>query len=224
MKVSYIKECTVIPAGGINYLEILEGTDRWRWGMDYTNGDLYEAEDLYKDGHEITSNRLIFVSYPEGKVCEPVRASEGQYLGRPVWSEGRVFCLLVDFNCRLVRILRCSEDMSGADALEEISLETVKDCYNLFLDMEPLTLVRQGHENDFQVVWPEKGDFEISPSESFYFRDGERLIFSKWYEDPYYREETVIRAYPSGEVLEEIKGAVVRMPDGQKWMLEQEKT
>ena len=115
MKVSYIKECTVIPAGGINYLEILEGT-------------------------------------------------------------------------------------------------------------EPLTLVRQGHENDFQVVWPEKGDFEISPSESFYFRDGERLIFSKWYEDPYYREETVIRAYPSGEVLEEIKGAVVRMPDGQKWMLEQEKT
>ncbi len=220
MKDSYIKECTAIPAGGINYLEILEGTGRWRWGMDYTNGDLYEAEDLYRDGHEIRSNRLIFVSYPEGEVFEPVKAEAGQYLGRPVWSGNGIFCLLVDFNRRLIRILRCREDMSGAETETEIPLERVKDCYNLMLDTEPLTLVRQGHENDFQVVWPEKGDFEISPTESFYFRDGDRLIFSKWYEDPYYREETVIRAYPSGEVLEEIKGAVIRMPDGQKWMLE----
>ena len=134
-------------------------------------------------------------AYPEGKVYEPVKASEGQYLGRPVWSQGRVFCLLVDFNCGLVKILRCREDMSGAELVKELPLNAVKDCYNLMLDTEPLTLVRQGHEND-------------------------RMVFSKWYEDPYYREETVIRAYPSGEVLEEIKGAVIRMPDGQKWMLE----
>ncbi|MBR6955800.1 MAG: hypothetical protein IKH72_02300 [Firmicutes bacterium] len=220
MKDSYIKDCTVIPAGGINYLETLEGTDRWRWGMDYTDGDLYEAEDLYRDGHEIRSNRLIFVSYPEGKVYEPVNASEGQYLGRPVWSEDSIFCLSVDFKAGKIYILRCCEDMSGAESVKELPLDEVKDCYNLMLDTEPLTLVRQGHENDFQVVWPEKGDFGISPTESFYFRDGDCLIFSKWYEDPYYREETVIRAYPSGEVLEEIKGAVIRMPDGQKWMLE----
>lgn len=220
MKDSYIKKCTAIPAGGINYLETLEGTDRWRWGMDYTAGDLYEAEDLYKDGHEITSNRLIFVSYPEGGSYEPVKADAGQYLGRPVWSQGRVFCLMVDFPEEKIQILRCSGDMSCAEAVKELPLNEVKDCYNLMLDTEPLTLVRQGHENDFQVVWPEKGDFEISPSETFYFRDGDRMVFSKWYEDPFYREETVIRAYPSGEVLEEIKGAVIRMPDGQKWMLE----
>ena len=220
MKDSYIKECIAIPAGGINYLETLEGTDRWRWGMDYTDGDLYEAEDLYKDGHEITSNRLIFVSYPEGGSYEPVKADAGQYLGRPVWSQGRVFCLMVDFPEEKIQILRCSGDMSCAEAVKELPLNEVKDCYNLMLDTEPLTLVRQGHDNDFQVVWPEKGNFEISPTESFYFRDGDRMIFSKWYEDPYYREETVIRAYPSGEVLEEIKGAVIRMPDGQKWMLE----
>jgi len=220
MKDSYIKDCTVIPAGGINYLETLEGTYSWRWGMDYTDGDLYEAEDLYRDGHEIRSNRLIFVSYPGGKVYEPVKASEGQYLGRPVWSEDRIFCLSVDFKAGKIHILRCLEDMSGAEITKEIPLKEVKDCYNLMLDTEPLTLVRQGHENDFQVVWPERGDFGISPTETFYFRDGDRLIFSKWYEDPYYREETVVRAYPSGEVLEEIKGAVIRMPDGQKWMLE----
>ena len=220
MKDSYIKECIAVPAGGINYLETLEGTDRWRWGMDYTAGDLYEAEDLYKDGHEITSNRLIFVSYPEGGSYEPVKAAPGQYFGKPVYFEGNVYLLLVDFREREIRILKCREDMMDTDPFVVLPLEAVRDCYNLMLDKEPLTLVRQGHENDFQVIWPEKGDFEISPSETFYFRDGDRMIFSKWYEDPYYREETVIRAYPSGEVLEKIKGAVIRMPDGQKWMLE----
>ena len=220
MKDSYIKKCILIPSGGINSLEALEGTDSWRWGMDYTGGDLYEAEELYNDGHEIKSNRLIFVSYPEGDVYEPVKASNGQYLGRPVWSEGRAYCILVDFKKRKIQILSIREDMSGSELVKEIDLSEVKDCYNLMLDTEPLTLVRQGHENDFQVVWPEKGEFTISNTESFYFRDGDRMIFSKWYEDPYYREETVIRAYPSGEVLEEIKCAVLRMTDGQKWMLE----
>ena len=201
------------------YLEILEGTEAFRWGMDYTNGDLYEAEDLFRDGHEIRSNRLIFVSYPEGEVYEPVKAEESQYLGRPVWSEGKVFCLRVDFINGSIQILECREDMQTADVLRELPLDSVKDCYNLMLDTEPLTLVRQGHENDFQVVWPEKGSFTIDDTETFYYRDGDCLIFSKWYEDPYYREETVIRSCPEGEVLEQIRGAAVRMPDGQKWIL-----
>ena len=210
----------IISTEGINYLETLEGTEDFCWGMDYTNGDLYEAEDLFRDGHEISSNRLIFVSYPKGEVFEPVRAGEGQYLGRPAFSEGKVYCLLVDFKERKILILRCLQNMCGADILEELPLDIVKDCYNLMLDTEPLTLVRQGHENDFQVIWPEKGEFTISPTESFYYRDGDHMIFSKWYEDPYYREETVIRSYPDGKVLEEIRGAAVRMPDGQKWILE----
>ncbi|MBR6473800.1 MAG: hypothetical protein IKS99_08790 [Firmicutes bacterium] len=220
MKDTYANNCKTIPAHGISYMETLEGTENWRWGMDYTNGDLYEAEDLFRDGHEITSNRLIFVSYPEGKVYEPIKAGEGQYLGRPAYSQGGIFCLLVDFRASVIRILKCLENMEGTEMVIELPLDTVKDCYNLMLDTEPLTLVRQGHENDFQIVWPESGDFAIGSTESFYFRDGDRLIFSKWYEDPYYREETVIRAYPAGEVIEEIRGALIRMPDGSKWILE----
>ena len=29
---------------GISCLEPLDGSRKWNWGMDYTSGDLYEAE------------------------------------------------------------------------------------------------------------------------------------------------------------------------------------
>ena len=69
-----------IDTGGIGWLDELG--DGLYWGMDYTSGDLYEAFDLYRDGHRINKNRLIFVRYPEGAVFEPVKAEDGQYLGR----------------------------------------------------------------------------------------------------------------------------------------------
>ena len=220
MNNSFKDKCKSIAAGGVGYLDRLDGTDTWYWGMDYTSGDLYEAEELYEDGHEIRSNRLILVSYPEGEVFEPVKPEPGQYLGRPVYSGGSIFLLLVDFNEKAIRIMKCTDDMSGTDIIQELPLITVRDCYNLMLDTEPLTLVRQGHDNDFQVLWPEEGSFGIGTTESFDFRDEDRLIFSRWFEDPYYREITIIRKYPTGEITEELNYPVMRMPDGQIWSLE----
>ena len=52
---------------------------------------------------------------------------------------------------------------------------------------------------------------------------GEELIFSKWYEDPDYREEVVVRRYPTGEVLERMDGTLITMPHGQRWLFTREK-
>ena len=208
-----------IETKGIQFIDRVPGTENWYWGMDYTSGDLYEAEELFDDGHEIRMNRLVLVSYPEGEVREPVVAEAGQYLGRPVFTEGRIFILLVDFNSRRIIIFRCSEDASQADVYAELPLDTARDCYNLMLEIEPLTLTRQGHEGRFQVIWPDQGDFEMDPHESLDSRDGDVLVFSRWYEDPHYREETVLRRYPTGEVQEVLKGSVRTMPGGEKWLL-----
>ena len=205
---------------GISYLERIPGTEKWYWGMDYTDGDLYEAEELFKENHRIKCNRLIFVSYPEGKVYEPMRVREGQFLGKPVFYEDEIYFLLVDFKSRDIFIFKCSEDMTSASMFTRIALDEVKDCYNLMLEISPLTLVRQGSENRFQVVWPDKGNFPIEPSESFDSRDGDKLIFSRWFEDPDYREETIIRTYPTGEIVKSVRGSILEMPDGQKWLLD----
>ena len=36
---------------GITYLELLSGSREWYWGTDYIHGDLYEAEELFRDGY-----------------------------------------------------------------------------------------------------------------------------------------------------------------------------
>ena len=207
-----------IDTGGIGWLDELG--DGLYWGMDYTSGDLYEAFDLYWDGHRINKNRLIFVRYPEGAVFEPVKAEDGQYLGRPVVSGGSVYCLLVDFRKEEIVVLRCWEALDGADEAARLPLSCVKDCYNLMLHNEPLFLSRQGFDDDFQVVWPEQGSFTIDPRESLDSRDGDILIFSIWFEDPDYREEFILRRYPDGKVLCSGRGSVMTMPGGEKWVLE----
>lgn len=102
----------------------------------------------------------------------------------------------------------------------ENSLAEVQDCYNVMFAHAPPMLIRQGFENLFQVVWPEKTEFHIGNQESFYSRDGDKLYFSRWFEDPEYRDEVVIRHYPSGEILEVIPGSLWEMPDGQRWVLQ----
>ena len=94
------------------------------------------------------------------------------------------------------------------------------DCYNLRLITSPLSIIRQGSENLFQIIWPRKAEFYIDPAESIDHREGSELIFSKWYEDPDYREETVIRSYPSGEITKRIRGSVYAMKDGTSWIVD----
>ena len=72
----------------------------------------------------------------------------------------------------------------------------------------------------FQVVWPDKGEFELGGTETFDCRDGEVMIFSRWFEDPDYREDTVLRKYPGGEIIETLDGPLMVMKDGKKWLLE----
>ena len=185
-----------IITNGITDLEPLTGSSEWYWGTDYASNDLYEAEELFRSGHPIEKNRLVLVHCPEGTVYEPVRTKSGQYLGRPVYHNGRVVLLMVDFPKEEIRILTFHE-------AEETT--------------EPLA--RSAHDNQFQILWPERRDFAIEDHEIFGFLEGNRLYTSVWYEDPDYREEVLVRDYNTGEVLERIPGNFRRMPDGQNWLL-----
>lgn len=208
-----------IKTGGITYLAPLPGSGGWYWGTDYTSGDLYEAEELFQDGHRIKQNRLVFVHFPDGRVFEPVQAREGQYFGVPAWDNGKLVILLADFPAWEIRLL--GYDASGGALSPVLTLprEEVEDCYNLMLHREPLTLTRQSG-NRFQAIWPDKADFPIHPAESFCFREGDKLYFSRWYEDPDYREETVVRRMPDGAIICQYPGSLLEMPDGRQWLLE----
>ena len=207
-----------IKTGGISYLEPLAGSLDWYWGTDYTSGDLYEAEELFRDGHRIHQNRLVLVHRPDGRVVEPVLARAGQYFGIPSYDRGAPVIFLADFPAGELRLLRYDDERASANPIVILPRCVVEDCYNLMPNQSPLCLTRQTAER-FQIVWPDTADFAIHPAESFCFREDDKLYFSRWYEDPDYREEVIVRRFPDGAILDQFRGSLNIMPDGQRWLL-----
>lgn len=209
-----------IETQGITYIEPLDGSrGAWYWGTDYASGDLYEAEELFRDGHPVNRNKLIFVHYPDGRAVQPIAAKQGQYFGRPIFYQGKITILLVDFPAGQIRILQYDDAPGQMSMLVEIPLSTVEDCYNLMLKTEPLMLTREGKDDKFQIIWPESVAFHTDGRGAFLFRSQENLYFSSWEENPEYWEETLVRNMRTGEIIERIPGALMFMPDGQRWIL-----
>ena len=106
-----------------------------------------------------------------------------------------------------------------AFVVAEISLDEVKDCYNLRLVVEPLTVVRQGHEGDLEIIWPEKKTIEERRNEALILRCEDKFYFSRWEEHPEYHEMVIVRDLETGYEVKRFDGQLQRMPNGEVWVL-----
>lgn len=184
---------------GMTNMELVWGeTDEWYWATDYIHGDLYEAEELFRQGHPVRSNRLYLIHYPDGTVYEPVKPTDEQYLGAPVYDGNSVVLLAVSFTESAIRILRFLHQQGEVQEIAQLPLSVVKDCYNLILHTSPLSLTRQPNDGVFEIIWSERVCFTINDRETLNFREGDKLYFNIWYEDPDYREETLVRSVQDG--------------------------
>ncbi|WP_024865740.1 hypothetical protein [Butyrivibrio sp. FCS014] len=212
-----------IETDGISYIQPVPGaTSEWYFGMDYEHGDLYEAEEIFRDGEIVKGRKLCLVHYPDGQAYFPVPKTEGHYSESPVFFEGGIYMIDVDFPHDLIRILRfdCSDYQVSVHT--ELPLSSVKDCYNLQLHLTPPTLSRQCG-NEFEILWPEKTSFIMDDHDSFFMRDGKELFFNRWHEegdgaDYRYWEGTVVRDIDGNETGT-IPGDVMQMPNGELWYL-----
>lgn len=210
----------IIDIHGMTNMELVRGeTDEWYWATDYIHGDLYEAEELFRQGHYVRSNRLYLIHYPDGTVYEPVPPVDGQYLCYPVYDDGYVVLLVVNFSESMIHILRFLHQQEKTQDVARLSLSTVGDCYNLILYTSPLSLTRQSNDGTFEIIWPEKVSFVIDDRETFNFREGDKLYFNIWYEDPDYREETLVRSLRDGTILERFPGDIRIMPNREWWLI-----
>lgn len=146
-------------------------------------------------------------------------SADGQYLGTPVYDGSSVVLLAVSFTESVIRIMRFLHQQVEVQEVARLPLSEVKDCYNLMLHTSPLSLTRQPRDGTFEIIWPEHVRFTINDREAFNFRDGDKLYFNVWYEDPDYREETVVRSLHDGTILERIPGDVRIMPNGERWLI-----
>ncbi len=214
-----------IKTDGITCIEPVPGAaGEWYFGLDDGHRDLYEADELFHDGYVIQGRKFCLVHYPDGQVFVPLQKTEGHCSERPVFFEGGVFMIDVDFPKGTIRIIRFDCRNFRTEIHAELPLSSIKDCYNLHLHISPLTLSRQcAGNNEFEIVWPESVTFSMDHHDSFFMREGGRLFFNRWHEegegaDYQYWEETVVRDL-DGHVLETLPGDVMRMPNGEIWHL-----
>ena len=59
----------------------------------------------------------------------------------------------------------------------------------------------------------------INNRETLIFRDGDKLYFNVWYEDPDHREEMLVRSLRDGTILERLSGDIHIMPNGERWLV-----
>ncbi len=215
--------------GGISYIEpVRGGSPEWYFGMDYPAGDPYEAMEIWQSGTVPEGTNFKLIHWPDGTVYTPLEKRPGLVIGSPAASAGTIYLLAIDFPAGKITVYGFGSEEGPEPRLRtlaELPLSEGEDCYNLMLHTRPLTLSLQGNgplddgrdAYRFRMIWPQKACFEIGPNESFGEREGDLLYFSAWYEDPDYREETIVRSAADGAVLGTLEGDVVRMPDGTLW-------
>ena len=85
---------------GMTNMELVRvETDEWYWATDYIHGDLYEAEELFRQGHPVRSNRLYLIHYPDGTVYEAVSSTNRSHFDSDL-------CFLPPFARRIFRCFR----------------------------------------------------------------------------------------------------------------------
>ncbi|WP_101696283.1 hypothetical protein [Clostridium minihomine] len=199
-------------------LDKVSGTNDWYFSAEWT-GDIYEAEEMLQRGKEFEGSTMHLIHYPDGKVFTPFERKKNVYIQRPIWDQGFIAVLTVDFNSKEISIFHVQPSDCSMQRIANLPLSSVKDCYNMHLSLEPLSLYRHGSDGEFELIWPEKVCFQVDASESLVHRDGDVLYFSKWYEDMDYREEICVRSVHTGEVVRQFPGILYDMPDGTWWLM-----
>lgn len=144
------------------------------------------------------------------------------YVEPPIWDHDRFAFLVVDFESKKVLIFHYTPQYDSLETLAELPLEAIQSCYNLKLRTAPLMLTRDENKGCFEILWPIQRSIPVSDTESFLFRDGSKLYFSRWHEtgenETYsYSEEVVIRDVDSGKTLTTFEGYLTRLSDEIYW-------
>ncbi|NLZ49768.1 MAG: hypothetical protein GX895_13510 [Clostridiales bacterium] len=203
------------------YPEGIEGTTEWYFCKEGKDNfcDLYEAEEIYKVSKIFGGMNCHLIHFPEGTLHSPFKLRENLYVESPIWDNGKIYFLSVDFSMNLIQIHCYFPEERRLESIKELPLDVVEDCYNLRLETTPLMLCRSGNNGFFEIIWPERKKIEIGDRETIIFRHGEDLYFSEWYEDPDYHENVIIRDLNTGKVKDKFEGNLLRLPNEVFWRI-----
>ena len=118
-----------LKTNGITFIDAVPGGDgSWYYGLSFDQGDLYEAEEIFKDGREVRGREFCLISFPEGEVFRPLEKRTGAYPAEAVYENGKIWFPEADFPAGLIRIFAFDCESHETETAAEIPLSAVKDC------------------------------------------------------------------------------------------------
>lgn len=125
-----------------------------------------------------------------------------------------------DFNKRLIQVVKYEPETKNLIILTEIDFSKLGDMINVRLIVTPFALVKHDvHGNAIDFLWPREFHIQLKENELVDFQSEGKLYASRWFEDPEYREEIIIRDLVTGKILEISPGYLRMMPDGSTWIM-----
>ena len=195
----------------------IQGTKDWYLARNQTY-DVYGALEYIKNGKDYYGDDIFLHHYPDGKTYKPFKKEKNICITNPIINNEIFYFLKTDLIKKVSYIYEYNPIKEDLNLMNEINIGKKNECYNLNLKGMPLT-VFQEDEDCFQILWPENKKIHIEINEIFLFRDYDNLYFERWYDDMSQNEDTIIRDIKTGEVIKNIKGKLIIMPNNDIWQI-----
>lgn len=201
--------------------DLLKGTERYAYGLsDFT--DSWELKDWQEHGG-YQGSVLYLYDLQESKVYIPFKKKKNVIYQMPLFSDGMIYFLQVDYDDNKVNLYRVSPNIA-IEKITDLSIDQV-DLYNIGLTGEGVHITSQ--DESFVCYYPEAFEIKLDVNESVICIDDEKIYISAWIEEGVENDE-ITKDYSyyekirvkdkAGNLISEEIGSLTQFPDG-KWRI-----
>lgn len=198
------------------YAECIEGSDKWFYCQ--IPNSVY-PDDLLETDYEFEGTQLIMLNI-QGEMFEPIKREKNVCLSQPYYNvdENKFLVIRSDFNNQVIQLIKFSTALNDASVIFEMPLKNGKDMINLSVVSNSDIFAKYDDEK-FQIFYPYDTSFCLEEHESVFAVNNDKFICSKWFENPDYKEEIIIRSIPDGKIIDRKLGYSEIMPNGELWLM-----
>ncbi|MDU5237257.1 MAG: hypothetical protein E6192_06900 [Finegoldia magna] len=201
--------------------DLLNGTERYAYGLsDFT--DSWELKDWQEHGG-YQGSVLYLYDLQESKVYIPFKKKKNVIYQMPLFSDGMIYFLQVDYDDNKVNLYRVSSSLE-LEKITDLSIDEV-NLYNIRLIGEGVHITSQ--DESFVCYYPESFEIKLEVNESVLCIDDEKIYLSAWIEEGVENDE-ITKDYSyyekirvkdkAGNLISEEIGSLTQFPDG-KWRI-----
>lgn len=200
---------------------LLNGTERYAYSLsDFV--DSWELID-WQDHGGYQGSVLYLYDLHDNKVYVPFQKKKNVTYQMPLFSDGMIYFLQVDYDDKKVNLYRVSSS-TALEKITDLSIDEV-DLYNIGLTGECVHITSQNES--FVCYYPKAFEIKLETNESVLCINDDRIYISAWIEegvendeitnDYSYYEKILIKDTVGNLISEEI-GSLTQFPDG-KWRI-----